>query len=141
VRSPCARSSTASWLSAASRAPACWKRGWGAMRRAGAGPPAASRRASRPPLPTRKSAVTAGNAPVVASASALRLLAARGGGVVKLPSGSILPGAALAVALHAAAEAHPAARPILDALSLTYWKGGDMALEEQLFDPAVFDRA
>jgi hypothetical protein len=91
-------------------------------------------------LPTLQIHVTAGNAPVVAPASALRLLAARGGGVVKLPAGSILPGAALAVALHAAAEAHPAARAILDALSLTYWKGGDTALEEQLFDPAVFDR-
>src|SRR4030095_9692607 len=92
------------------------------------------------PFPTLQIRVTAGNAPVVASASALRLLAARGGGVVKLPSGSILPGAALAVALHAAAEAHPAARPILDALSLTYWKGGDMALEEQLVEPAGFYR-
>jgi Acyl-CoA reductase (LuxC) len=91
-------------------------------------------------FPTLQIHVTAGNAPVVAPASALRLLATRSGGVVKLPSGSILPGAALAVALHAAAEAHPAARPVLDALSLVYWKGGDAAVEEPLFDPAVFDR-
>jgi hypothetical protein len=91
-------------------------------------------------LPTLQIHVTAGNAPVVAPASALRLLATRSGGVVKLPSGSILPGVALAVALHAAAEAHPAARVVLDALSLVYWKGGDAAVEEPLFDPAVFDR-
>jgi hypothetical protein len=91
-------------------------------------------------LPTLQIHVTAGNAPVVAPASALRLLATRSGGVVKLPSGSILPGAALAVALHAAIEAHPAARPVLDALSLVYWKGGDADVEETLFDPAVFDR-
>ena len=91
-------------------------------------------------LPTLQIHVTAGNAPVVAPASALRLLATRSGGVVKLPSASILPGAALAVALHAAAEAHPAARAVLDALSLVYWKGGDAAIEEPLFDPAVFDR-
>ena len=91
-------------------------------------------------LPTLQIHVTAGNAPVVAPASALRLLATRGGGVVKLPSGSILPGAALAVALHAAAAAHPAARPVLDALSLVYWQGGDAAVEQPLFDPAVFDR-
>lgn len=91
-------------------------------------------------FPTLQIHVTAGNAPVVASASALRLLAARGGGVVKLPSGSILPGAALAVALHAAAEGQPAARAVLDALSLVYWKGGDTSLEERLFDPTVFDR-
>ena len=91
-------------------------------------------------LPTLQIHVTAGNAPVVAPASALRLLATRSGGVVKLPSASILPGAALAVALHAAAEAHPAARAVLDALSLVYWKGGDAAVEEPLFDPAVFDR-
>ena len=91
-------------------------------------------------LPTLQIHVTAGNAPVVAPASALRLLATRSGGVVKLPSASILPGAALAVALHAAAEAHPAVRAVLDALSLVYWKGGDAAVEEPLFDPAVFDR-
>jgi hypothetical protein len=91
-------------------------------------------------LPTLQIHVTAGNAPVVAPASALRLLATRSGGVVKLPSGSILPGAALAVALHAAADGHPAARPVLDALSLVYWRGGDAAIEEPLFDPAVFDR-
>jgi hypothetical protein len=91
-------------------------------------------------FPTLQIHVTAGNAPVVAPASALRLLATRSGGVVKLPSGSILPGAALAVALQAAAEAHPAARPVLDALSLVYWKGGDTAVEAPLFDPAVFDR-
>jgi Acyl-CoA reductase (LuxC) len=91
-------------------------------------------------LPTLQIHVTAGNAPVVAPASALRLLATRSGGVVKLPSGSILPGAALAVALHAAADAHPAARPVLDALSLVYWRGGDAAIEQPLFDPAVFDR-
>jgi len=91
-------------------------------------------------LPTLQIHVTAGNAPVVAPASALRLLATRSGGVVKLPSASILPGAALAVALHAAADAHPAARAVLDALSLVYWKGGDAAVEEPLFDPAVFDR-
>lgn len=91
-------------------------------------------------LPTLQIHVTAGNAPVVAPASALRLLAGRGGGVVKLPSGSILPGAALAVALHEVADAHPAARAVLDALSLVYWKGGDTTLEERLFDPVVFDR-
>jgi Acyl-CoA reductase (LuxC) len=91
-------------------------------------------------LPTLQIHVTAGNAPVVAPASALRLLATRSGGVVKLPSGAILPGAALAVALHAAADAHPAARPVLDALSLVYWKGGDDAVEQPLFDPSVFDR-
>jgi hypothetical protein len=91
-------------------------------------------------FPTLQIHVTAGNAPVVAPASALRLLATRGGGVVKLPSGSILPGAALAVALHAAAERQPAARAVLDALSIVYWRGGDASIEEPLFDPAVFDR-
>src|SRR4029450_9402586 len=81
-----------------------------------------------------------GNAPMVAPASALRLLATRSGGVVKLPSGSILPGVVLGVAPPAAAHAHPAARPVLDALSLVYWRGGDATVENPLFDPAVFDR-
>jgi Acyl-CoA reductase (LuxC) len=116
-----------------------WDGATGALRAAlapGAVAPAPRIRA----LPTLQIHVTAGNAPVVAPASALRLLATRSGGVVKLPSGSILPGAALAVALHAAVEAYPAARPVLDALSLVYWKGGDATVETPLFDPAVFDR-
>ena len=88
-------------------------------------------------LPTLQIHVTAGNAPVVAPASTLRLLATRSGGVVKLPAGSILPGAALAVALHAAADAHPAARPVLDALSLVYWRGGDAATEAATTPDAI----
>jgi hypothetical protein len=118
-----------------------WDGPTGALRAAlapAAGPTAPTPRIRA--LPTLQIHVTAGNAPVVAPASALRLLATRGGGVVKLPSGSILPGAALAVALHAAGEGHPVARAVLDALSLVYWKGGDATLEERLFDPAVFDR-
>ena len=123
-----------------------WDGPTGALRAALANAPAggAATSPAAPPhvraFPTLQIHVTAGNAPVVAPASALRLLATRSGGVVKLPSASILPGAALAVALHAAAEAHPAARAVLDALSLVYWKGGDAAVEEPLFDPAVFDR-
>jgi hypothetical protein len=118
-----------------------WEGATGPLRAAlGSGPEAPATGPRIRALPTLQVHVTAGNAPVVAPASALRLLATRSGGVVKLPSGSILPGAALAVALHAAAETHPAARPVLDALSLVYWRGGDAAVEEPLFDPAVFDR-
>jgi hypothetical protein len=117
-----------------------WDGPTGALRAALASAPSAAPAPRIRAFPTLQIHVTAGNAPVVAPASALRLLATRSGGVVKLPSGSILPGAALAVALHAAAEAHPAARPVLDALSLVYWIGGDTAVEEPLFDPAVFDR-
>jgi len=122
-----------------------WDGPTGALRAALASPAPGAATALAPSprvraFPTLQIHVTAGNAPVVAPASALRLLATRSGGVVKLPSGSILPGAALAVALHAAAEAHPTARAVLDALSLVYWKGGDAAVEEPLFDPAVFDR-
>jgi len=117
-----------------------WDGPTGALRAAltAAGPSAPAPRIRA--FPTLQIHVTAGNAPVVAPASALRLLATRSGGVVKLPSGSILPGAALAVALHAAAERQPAARAVLDALSIVYWRGGDVSVEEPLFDPAVFDR-
>ena len=118
-----------------------WEGATGPLRAAlVSGPPAPAPAPRIRALPTLQVHVTAGNAPVVAPASALRLLATRSGGVVKLPSGSILPGAVLAVALHAAAEAHPAARPVLDALSLVYWRGGDAEIEQPLFDPAIFDR-
>src|SRR5207244_2668238 len=79
-------------------------------RRGGGGgaPPARVRPALRA-LPTLQIHVTAGNAPVVAPASAARILSTRSGGVVKLPSGAVLPGAALGLALAAAARAPPGA--------------------------------
>jgi len=110
-------------------------------RRGGGGdvPPARGRPALRA-FPTLQIHVTAGNAPVVAPASVARILSTRSGGVVKLPSGAVLPGAALGVALAAAARAHPDAAALADGLSLVYWKGGAASLEERLFDPTVFDR-
>jgi hypothetical protein len=109
-------------------------------RRGGGGAPSASTRPALRALPTLQIHVTAGNAPVVAPASAARALSTRSGGVVKLPSGAVLPGAALGLALAAAARAHPGAAALAGALSLVYWKGGDSRVEERLFDPAVFDR-
>ena len=110
-------------------------------RRGGGGgaPPARVRPALRA-LPTLQIHVTAGNAPVVAPASAARILSTRSGGVVKLPSGAVLPGAALGPALAAAARAHPGAAALAGGLSLVYWKGGDGCVEERLFEPTVFDR-
>jgi len=91
-------------------------------------------------FPTLQIHVTAGNAPVVGPASAARMLATRSGGVVKLPSGAVLPGVALGMALYHTAAGHPEAAALLDALSFVYWKGGDRGIEDRLFDPAVFDR-
>ena len=106
----------------------------------GGGAPSARVRPALRALPTLQIHVTAGNAPVIAPATVARILSIRSGGVVKLPSGAVLPGAALGVAVAAAARAHPGAAALSDGLSIVYWKGGDGCVEERLFEPSVFDR-
>ncbi len=91
-------------------------------------------------FPTLQLHVTAGNAPVVAPTSALRMLATKSAGVVKLPSGAVPAGAALAVALAAAAEGRPEIAPALRATSLVYFRGGDERVERPLFDPRAVNR-
>ena len=87
-------------------------------------------------MPTRQLHITAGNAPQVPIISALRLILTKSAGVIKLPYGSTLPGALLALAAVAVAADHPLTRNI----SLVYWQGGDAAIENVLFAPAAFDR-
>ena len=87
-------------------------------------------------FPTRQLHITAGNSPVVSAVSALRALATKGPMTVKLPSGALVAGSAFALALWAANPEHPMVRHA----SITYWRGGDQAVEEALFRQGAFER-
>jgi len=87
-------------------------------------------------MPTRQLHITAGNAPEVPWVSALRLILTKSVGVVKMPYGSTLPGALLALAAVTAASEHP----LVQHLSIVYWQGGDESIENVLFAPGAFDR-
>ena len=87
-------------------------------------------------MPTRQLHITAGNAPEVPWVSALRLILTKSVGVVKMPYGSTLPGALLALAAATAAPEHP----LVQHLSIVYWQGRDESVENILFAPGAFDR-
>ena len=87
-------------------------------------------------MPTRQLHITAGNAPEVPMVSALRLILSKSAGAIKLPFGSTLPGAMLALSAIATAPEHP----LVQHLSIVYWQGGDENIENILFAPGAFDR-
>jgi len=87
-------------------------------------------------MPTRQLHITAGNAPEVPMVSALRLILSKSVGVIKMPFGSTLPGAMLALSPVAALPKHP----LTQNLSIVYWQGGDESIENALFAPGAFDR-
>ncbi len=87
-------------------------------------------------MPTRQLHITAGNAPEVPWVSALRLLLSKSAGVVKMPFGSTISGALLALAAAGADPGHP----LVQHLSIVYWQGGDPGVEDLLFTPGAFDR-
>jgi len=87
-------------------------------------------------MPTRQLHITAGNAPEVPWASALRLILSKSAGVIKLPQEATLSGALLGLSALAAQPDHPLTRN----LSIVYWHGGDDSIENSLFNPGAFDR-
>jgi hypothetical protein len=87
-------------------------------------------------MPTRQLHITAGNAPQIPLVSALRAFATKSAAVIKSPSGAILPGSLLTLAIACAMPDHPLTRH----LSIVYWKGGDEKIEARLFAPGSFDR-
>jgi acyl-CoA reductase LuxC len=95
-------------------------------------PPPAALRA----MPTRQLHITAGNAPQIPLISLLRAFATKSPSVIKSPSGAILPGALMALAIAQAMPDHPLARHT----SIVYWPGGHDAVEAQMFRPGAFDR-
>jgi hypothetical protein len=87
-------------------------------------------------VPTTQLHITAGNSPVVPAISALRAFATKGAVTIKLPSGALVAGAALALAMHATASEHPLTRHA----SVAYWPGGDDAVESVLLRHGAFER-
>lgn len=87
-------------------------------------------------VPTTQLHITAGNSPVVPAISALRAFATKGAVTIKLPSGALVAGAALALAMHVTAPEHPLTRHA----SIAYWPGGDDAVESVLLRHGAFER-
>jgi hypothetical protein len=87
-------------------------------------------------LPTRQLHITAGNSPVVPVISLMRALALKSACLLKLPSGAIVAGSALATAVWLAGAEHPLTR----ATSIAYWRGGDARMEDVLFSEGAWDR-
>ncbi|MCW3013475.1 MAG: acyl-CoA reductase, partial [Solirubrobacterales bacterium] len=87
-------------------------------------------------FPTRQLHITAGNSPMIPVISAVRGLAVKGAVTLKMPSGALAAGAALAVALYLAGPEHP----LTQHASIVYWQGGDPRIEDRVLAAEVFDR-
>jgi len=87
-------------------------------------------------LPTRQLHITAGNAPGIPFISALRCLATKSAGLIKMPYGVTIPGALLALAMKEAGADHPLTR----FTSIVYWPGGDDSIENVFYRQDFFDR-
>ncbi len=87
-------------------------------------------------MPTRQLHITAGNAPAIPVFSMLRAIATKSAAVIKSPYGAVMPGALAALAAASFAPDHP----ITQHLSLVYWPGGDLSVEDILLAPMAFDR-
>jgi hypothetical protein len=75
--------------------------------------------------------VVAGNSPIVAALSIVRNAITRSDAVIKTPSNDPLTALAIARTMADVAPDHPITRHI----SVAYWKGGDAAVEDRLYDP------
>lgn len=104
--------------------------------RMGGSTASAARRRRLRAVPTTQLHITAGNSPVVPAVSALRAFATKGAVTIKLPSGALVAGAALALAMHVTAPEHPLTRHA----SIAYWPGGDEAIEQMLLRHGAFER-
>jgi hypothetical protein len=87
-------------------------------------------------LPTRQLHITAGNSPVVPVISLVRALSLKSSCLLKIPSGAVIAGAALAVAVWLAGPEHP----LTGATSIAYWRGGDPRVEDVVFAEGAWDR-
>jgi Acyl-CoA reductase (LuxC) len=75
--------------------------------------------------------IVAGNNPIVAALSIVRNAIARSDAIIKTPSNDPLTALAIARTMAEFAPDHPVTRHV----SVAYWKGGDTAVEERLYDP------
>jgi hypothetical protein len=75
--------------------------------------------------------IVAGNSPVISALSILRNAILRSDAIIKAPSNDPLTAVAIARAMAAVDASHPLTRH----LAVAYWKGGDSAVEAQLYRP------
>ncbi|KJS08328.1 MAG: long-chain-fatty-acyl-CoA reductase [Gammaproteobacteria bacterium BRH_c0] len=80
--------------------------------------------------------VIAGNAPIVSILTVIRNAYTRSDGIIKTPSNDPLTAAALARTMIDMAPDHPLTKHI----SVAYWKGGDDAIESQIYDPRKIEK-
>ncbi len=80
--------------------------------------------------------VIAGNSPEVAAMTVARNALTRGDGIVKTPSNDPLTASAIARTMIDMAPDHPLTRH----LTVAYWKGGDGAVEDVLYQPANVEK-
>ena len=80
--------------------------------------------------------VVAGNVPTVSALSIIRNAVTRSDAILKTPSNDPLTAAAIARTMVDMAPDHPITRH----LSIAYWKGGDPAVEEALYQPRYIEK-
>lgn len=80
--------------------------------------------------------IIAGNSPLIAALSIIRNAIARSDAIIKAPSNDPLTALAIARTIGELDPDHPVTKH----LSVAYWKGGDVAFEEQLLQPAAVEK-
>jgi len=80
--------------------------------------------------------IVAGNAPVVSALSILRNAITRSDAIIKTPSNDPLTALAVARTMGDMAPDHPLTRHV----SVAYWKGGDVTVEERICDPRHIEK-
>jgi hypothetical protein len=80
--------------------------------------------------------IIAGNSPLIAAISIIRNAITRSDAIVKTPSNDLLTALAIARTMVEMAPGHPLTRH----LSVAYWKGGDVEVEERLYRPAHVEK-
>lgn len=80
--------------------------------------------------------IIAGNSPLIAALSIIRNAITRSDAIIKTPSNDPLTAVAIARTMGELDPDHPITRH----LSVAHWKGGDVAFEEQLFQPAAVEK-
>jgi hypothetical protein len=80
--------------------------------------------------------IPAGNGGLVSAATIIRNAITRSDAIVKIPSNDPLTALAIARTLAEVAPGHPLTRH----LAVAYWKGGDTAIEEQLYRPEKVEK-
>jgi len=75
--------------------------------------------------------IVAGNHPTVSAASIIRNAVLRSDAILKTPSNDPFTAAAIAETMCEMAPEHPITRH----LAVAYWKGGDLEVEEQIYQP------